>query len=55
MNQVWKIGIVVALIVAVVVVVAVIMLLLVRARPEAEPFDPRSSGSLGTRGLVLLL
>ena len=38
-----------------VVAVAVIMLLLVRARPEAEPFDPRSSGSLGTRGLVLLL
>lgn len=31
------------------------MLLLVRARPEAEPFDPRSSASLGTRGLVLLL
>ena len=38
-----------------VVAVAVIMLLLVRARPEAEPFDPRSSESLGTRGLVLLL
>lgn len=38
-----------------VVAVAVIMLLLVRARPEAEPFDPRSSASLGTRGLVLLL
>lgn len=38
-----------------VVAVAVIMLLLVRASPEAEPFDPRSSDSLGTRGLVLLL
>ncbi|MCE9622918.1 MAG: DUF4350 domain-containing protein [Actinomycetia bacterium] len=38
-----------------VVAIAVIMLLLVRARPEAEPFDPRSSDSLGTRGLVLLL
>jgi hypothetical protein len=38
-----------------VVAVAVIMLLLVRARPDAEPFDPRSSDALGTRGLVLLL
>ncbi len=38
-----------------VVAVAIIMLLLVRARPEAEPFDPRSSDPLGTRGLVLLL
>ena len=38
-----------------VVAVAVVMLLLVRARPEAEPFDPRSSDSLGTRGLMLLL
>ncbi len=38
-----------------VVAVAVIMLLLVRARPEAEPFDPRSSDAAGTRGLVLLL
>lgn len=38
-----------------VVAVAVVMLLLVRARPEAEAFDPRSSDSLGTRGLLLLL
>ncbi len=38
-----------------VVGVALIMLLLVRARPETEPFDPRSSDALGTRGLVLLL
>jgi len=38
-----------------VVGVAVVMLLLVRARPEAEPFDPRSSDAAGTRGLVLLL
>jgi len=38
-----------------VVAVAVVMLLLVRARPEAEPFDPRSSDSSGTRGLMLLL
>ncbi len=38
-----------------VVAVAVIMLLLVRAKPEAEPFDPRSSDALGTRGLLLLL
>lgn len=38
-----------------VVAVAVIMLLLFQARPKAEPFDPRSSESLGTRGLVLLL
>lgn len=38
-----------------VVAVAVIMLVLVRARPEAEPFDPRSSAAQGTRGLALLL
>lgn len=38
-----------------VVAVAVIMLLLVRARPEAEPFDPRSANALGTRGLAQLL
>lgn len=38
-----------------VVAVAVVMLLLVRARPETEPFDPRSAASAGTRGLVLLL
>ena len=38
-----------------VVAIAVIMLLLVRARPKAENFDPRSSESLGTRGLMLLL
>lgn len=38
-----------------IVAIAVVMLLLVRARPEAEAFDPRSSDALGTRGLVLLL
>ena len=39
----------------VVVAVAVGMLLLVRSRPDIEPFDPRSSGSQGTNGAVLLL
>lgn len=38
-----------------VVGVAVVMLLLVRARPEAEAFDPRSSAAMGTRGLAQLL
>jgi hypothetical protein len=38
-----------------VVLVAVAMLLLVRARPSADPFDPRSGAPDGTRGLVLLL
>ena len=37
------------------VVAAVGMLLLVRARPDPEPFDPRSGADSGTRGLVLLL
>lgn len=37
------------------VLIAVVMLLLLRARPETEPFDPRSSDSLGARGLVVLL
>jgi hypothetical protein len=37
------------------VVVAVGMMLLARATPSAEPFDPRSGASSGTRGLVLLL
>lgn len=37
------------------VLVAVVMLLLLRARPETEPFDPRSSDPLGARGLVVLL
>ncbi|MBI4883253.1 MAG: DUF4350 domain-containing protein [Actinobacteria bacterium] len=37
------------------VLVAAVMLLLVRAEPETEPFDPRSSAALGARGLVLLL
>jgi len=31
------------------------MFLLLRATPSAEPFDPRSGGPSGTRGLVLLL
>lgn len=38
-----------------VVAVAVAMMLLVRARPSADPLDPRSGGADGTRGLVLLL
>lgn len=38
-----------------VVGVAVVMLLLVRARPESEAFDPRSSAAMGTRGLAQLL
>lgn len=38
-----------------VVLVAVAMLLLVRARPDSEPFDPRSGDGDGARGLVLLL
>lgn len=37
------------------VVAAVGMLLLIRARPDPEPFDPRSGADSGTRGLVLLL
>ncbi len=38
-----------------VVVAAVGMLLLLRARPDPEPFDPRSGEGSGTRGLVVLL
>ncbi len=38
-----------------ILVMAIALVLLVRARPAPEPFDPRSSGSDGTRGLVLLL
>ena len=37
------------------VVAALGMFLLLRATPSAEPFDPRSGGPSGTRGLVLLL
>ncbi|HQZ34689.1 MAG TPA: DUF4350 domain-containing protein [Ilumatobacteraceae bacterium] len=37
------------------VVAAVGMLLLLRARPNPEPFDPRSGDGSGTRGLVVLL
>jgi len=37
------------------VAVAVAMMLLLRAEPSAEPFDPRSGASSGTRGLVILL
>lgn len=39
----------------VVVLVAVGMMLLVRASPDASPFDPRSAAADGTRGLVVLL
>ena len=46
-----KVGVTVLLL----VIVAVGMLILNRARPEAEPFDPRSGTDSGTRGLVLLL
>ncbi len=38
-----------------VLLVAVGMMLLVRAAPEAQPFDPRSDAASGTRGLVVLL
>ncbi len=38
-----------------VVIVAVVMMLIVRASPDAEPFDPRSGADDGARGLVLLL
>lgn len=38
-----------------VVAVALLMMLLVRARPSADPLDPRSGAADGTRGLVLLL
>jgi hypothetical protein len=38
-----------------VLVIAVAMLLLVRARPKAGPYDPRSSRDDGARALVLLL
>lgn len=37
------------------VVAALGMFLLFRATPSAEPFDPRSGSSSGTRGLVLVL
>ena len=37
------------------VVAALGMFLLLRATPSAEPFDPRSGSSSGTRGLVLVL
>lgn len=37
------------------VAVAMGMMLLARATPSAEPFDPRSGGPSGTRGLALLL
>lgn len=46
-----KVGVTALLLVA----AAVGMLLLIRARPDAEPFDPRSGADSGTRGLVLLL
>ena len=38
-----------------VIVVAVAMMMLLRARPDTQPFDPRSGKGDGTRGLVLLL
>lgn len=38
-----------------VIVMALVVLLLVRARPESEPFDPRSGQPDGARGLVLTL
>lgn len=44
-----------ALAVVAVVVIAVVLVFVVRARPRAEPFDPRSSDPSGTRALVLLL
>ena len=44
-----------ALSIVLVLLIAVAMLLLVRARPKAGPFDPRSSRDDGARALVLLL
>jgi hypothetical protein len=38
-----------------ILVMVVALVMVVRARPGPEPFDPRSSGPDGTRGLVLLL
>ena len=37
------------------VAAALAMMLLARATPDVEPFDPRSGGASGTRGMVLLL
>lgn len=45
----------VAITAALVVAVALGLLLIARARPDAEPFDPRSGSPGGTRALVLLL
>jgi hypothetical protein len=44
-----------ALAVIAVAVIAVALVFVVRARPQTEPFDPRSSSPSGARGLVLLL
>jgi hypothetical protein len=44
-----------ALAVVAVAVIAVALVFVVRARPQTEPFDPRSSSPSGARGLVLLL
>lgn len=44
-----------ALAVVAVGLIAVALVFVVRARPRAEPFDPRSSSSDGARALVLLL
>jgi hypothetical protein len=44
-----------ALAVIAVAVIAVALVFIVRARPQTEPFDPRSSSPSGARGLVLLL
>lgn len=44
-----------ALAVVAVAVIAVALVFIVRARPQTEPFDPRSSSPSGARGLVLLL
>jgi hypothetical protein len=44
-----------ALAVIAVAVIAVALVFIVRAGPQTEPFDPRSSSPSGARGLVLLL
>jgi hypothetical protein len=45
----------VALSALLVVLIAAAMMLIVRASPDADPFDPRSGADDGARGLVLLL
>lgn len=45
----------VAVTVVAVVLIAVLLMIVARGKPSPGPFDPRSSGASGTRGLVELL